>query len=295
MSAAETVGTVRASSTPRDAAPSPRPIDPGRRRAETQTARAGVDHLSSGAIDEAGPTVGSPRSTPDAVGHAPCAQGHTPDADGYLALRAIAEVFEDVQKVRIAIENRVRSAPIDAELVEQRLQGLHESEHQLALLLRRTFRKNVEAEIVGWQAATVGIGEHMLARLLGVIGHPVYTTRHAWEGEGDDRVLVVVGQMERRVSDLWSYCGHGDPNRRKKKGMNADEAMAIGSPRAKMLVHLLAESCLKHKARSPYGPIYDFARAKYEVREGWTPLHQHNAALRLVGKEILRDLWMVAR
>ena len=62
-----------------------------------------------------------------------------------------------------------------------------------------------------------------------------------------------------------------------------------------MIVHLMAEACLKAKARSPYGPVYDEARATYEAREEWTPLHRHNAALRKVGKEILRDLWLVAR
>lgn len=104
--------------------------------------------------------------------------------------------------------------------------------------------------------------------------------------------------------------------------MSAEDAAALGNPRAKVLVHLLAESCVKFKgsdladaalngngrasvepspvvhaparATSPYRPVYDEARARYASKEEWTPGHQHAAALRLVGKEILRDLWLVA-
>ncbi len=304
MSAARDVGTARLAAASNRTPPSPQTLDPGHSRSDIHRCSAGVDHLSSEAIEETPTTDSPPRSTPDAVGQS-LPEAHTSNADGYLALRAIAEVYEDIQRVRIAVFNRIDHAPIDSEILSAALGGIATfdksgkvnggAEHRIALLLRRTFRKVVEPEIVGWQAATIGVGEHMLARLLGVIGHPVHTTVHDWEGDGDKRVLVVKGQMERRVSDLWSYCGHGDPTRRKRKGMSVDEAFALGSPRAKMIVHLMAESCLKAKARSPYGPVYDFARAKYQDREGWTLLHQHNAALRLVGKEILRDLWTAAR
>ncbi len=304
MSAARDVGTARGSATTTPCPPSPQTLDPGQVRRAAQKNDAGVDHLSSEAIEETPTTDSPPRSTPDAVGPRRVAT-QTGSADGYLSLRAIAEVYEDIQRVRIAVFNRIDRAPIDSEILSAALGGIATfdkggkvnggSEHRIALLLHRTFRKVVEPEIRAWAKDTIGVGEHMLARLLGVIGHPVHTTVHDWEGDGEERVLFVKGQMERRVSDLWSYCGHGDPNRRRRKGMSAKETALLGSPRAKMIVHLMAESCLKAKARSPYGPVYDFARAKYEARDGWTPMHQHNAALRLVGKEILRDLWTAAR
>jgi hypothetical protein len=211
--------------------------------------------------------------------------------DGYLSLRATAELFEDFQKTRIAAENRIGRAPIDAEVLAASMGHLKDAEHQMGLVLRRTFRRVVEAEIIGWQAETIGVGEHMLARLLGAIGHPVRMRRHAWE----DDVLVLLEERDRTVSELWSYCGHGDPTRRPKRGISQEDAFRCGNPKAKMIVHLMAEACLKAKARSPYGPVYDDARVHYMDREGWTPLHQHNAALRKVGKEILRDLWVVAR
>ena len=46
---------------------------------------------------------------------------------------------------------------------------------------------------------------------------------------------------------------------------------------------------------SPYRVVYDMAAIKYEDREGWTKGHKRNAALRKVGKEILKDIWLVAR
>lgn len=291
---AQDVGAATSVAESKTRPPLPRTIDPGHTGRGAQATPAGVDHLSSGAMLAADlPKRDSPRSTPDAVGYGNH-DTHPRAADGYLHLRAIAEVYEDIQRVRIAVNNRIDRAPIDPEMMASRLGGIKETEHQIGLLLRRTFRRVVEPEIVGWQAQTIGVGEHLLARLLGVIGHPVHTTVHAWEGEGADRVLVVAGEKERRVSDLWSYCGHGDATRRPRKGMSAADGAACGNPRAKMIVHLMAESCLKAKARSPYGPVYDEARVRYEDRD-WTALHRHNAALRLVGKEILRDLWSVAR
>lgn len=216
------------------------------------------------------------------------------NADGYLTLRVASEMYWDAQKHRIALGNRIGNAPIDSDLFLPLLEGAAASEHQMGLLMRRIYRRVVDPEIVAWQKATLGIGEHLLARLLGAVGHPLHTTVHQWQGEGAERVLVVLGTMERRVSDLWSYCGHGDPTRRPKKGMSADDAAASGNPGAKMLVRLIAEGCMKNM-RSPYRAVYDEGRERYATREDWTPAHQHNAALRLTGKAVLKDLWRVAR
>src|SRR5690606_6954143 len=49
---------------------------------------------------------------------------------------------------------------------------------------------------------------------------------------------------ERSLRQLWTYCGHGAPVKR-RKGMSQDEALGLGSPRCKMLVHLLAEATIK--------------------------------------------------
>jgi hypothetical protein len=89
------------------------------------------------------------------------------------------------------------------------------------------------------------------------------------------------------------------------KSVTDKEVYAMGNRKAKMLVHLLAESCMKlpggnGRSRSPYRDTYDAYRAKYEDRvdvngKPWPDGRKHNAALRVVGKEILLDLWVLAQ
>src|SRR5690606_16891250 len=85
------------------------------------------------------------------------------------------------------------------------------------------------------------------------------------------------------------------------------------NPQIKMRTYLIAESCIK-QMDSPYRAVYDAARTKYadavhseECRRCGpsgkpapvgSPLsdgHKHARAMRLVSKEILRDLWIEAR
>lgn len=66
-----------------------------------------------------------------------------------------------------------------------------------------------------------------------------------WEGEGQSRKLVDDPPYERSISQLWAYCGHGDPDRQRYMGMDATEAFALGRPKLKMLVHLIAECAIR--------------------------------------------------
>jgi len=226
----------------------------------------------------------------------------------YKDLRVWSEMFEDAQKARIACTNRIERGGVDRDHYASQLEAMCDAEHKVELAMKRCFRKVADSDIVAWQKSTLGVGEHMLAHLLGVIGHPRYTTLHHWEGDGKaTRVLIDDGPMERMVSQLWSYCGHGDPDRRRRAGMSKEEAFALGSPRAKMIVHQIAEASMKCMA-SPYRKVYDDARERYadrvhandcpqchaKVGDPWKPGHQHAAALRLVGKEMLKDLWIVS-
>jgi hypothetical protein len=199
------------------------------------------------------------------------------------------------------------------------IEAMERTEHECSLMLARCYRRVVPAAIRQWQQDTPGIGEALLARLLGHLGHPVLAMPHHWQGKGTDRQLVADVPCERTVSQLWQYCGHGDPARRIAKGMSAEDLAAIGSPRLKMLVHLNAEACMKcvgttRSRRSPYRDVYEARRLVTADRvhaapcvrcgpsgrpaaEGspWSAAHQHADALRIVGKEILRDLWRVSR
>lgn len=235
-----------------------------------------------------------------------------PLADPLLAM--LADVREDAQRTRIANENRLRHitrTEVDDDEVMRGL-GLDEShpdvarqaalvqmladvEHQATLNLNRRMRKH---PLGAWCKAQRGIGYGTLpARLLAILGDPY--------------VNMQTGEV-RTVSQLWSYCGHGDPTRKRRKGMSQADLFALGNPDAKMIVHLIAESTMK--AGGPYREVYDKRKANNEGREHatecvrcgpsgspalvgspWSDAHRHADALRIVGKEILRDLWLEAK
>ena len=241
-----------------------------------------------------------------------------PPSSWWLELRTWCDLFEDAQQSRIAAENRARATGVP-DIYNAYLSSIRAAEHECELAMWACYRRVAPRPLIRWQKDTPGIGQHLLARLLGHIGHPVIAIPHHWEGTGANRTLVADTPFIRRVSDLWSYCGHGDPARRKQKGMTADEAASLGKPSAKMLVHLLAEGTMKcigseTRRRSPYRDVYDRRRLLTVERvhtapcvrcgpsgkpaaEGspWSAAHQHTDALRIVGKEILRDMWLICR
>lgn len=264
----------------------------------------------------------------------------------YKELRLYAEMFFDVQEFRKAAENKVRSQSVDAKIVaDKALEHYQQAEHDMSLQMRRCLRRTAPAPVLTWLKAEKGIGEHLLARLLGVIGDPRVATPYHWEGTGKaNRILVADESYERTVSQLWSYCGHGDPERKRYAKMDAEDALACGNPTAKMLVWNMAKAakivCTSHLclrcgkgkishvkggkgcadpefadpvATGHWGEVYLKRRfvtrgrvhAKDCVRCGpkghpaaagspWSAAHKEADALRIVGKEILRDLWVVA-
>src|SRR3972149_2323308 len=224
------------------------------------------------------------------------------------ALRLMAETFADLQRARVSVGNRLGSSQVDQEITGAIFRHAQVAEDVASLAMRRAFR-TAAPTVAAWVKQTHGLGEHLMVRLLGAIGDPAVANPYHWEigkkpkghtcnghcgktKKGEVKHLVADLPYRRSVSQLWSFCGHGDPTRRYRDGMNQDEAFACGNPHAKMLVHLMAECCMK--AGGLYRDVYDVARINYQSREGWTLGHQHNAALRKVGKEILRDLWIVA-
>lgn len=231
--------------------------------------------------------------------------------DGWLELRIWAEMFNDAQQQRIASRNRAERGGVDPTIYQAYTEALEQAERVCGKHMRACYKRVVPKSIVDWQKNTHGLGDHLMARILGQLGHPRHATPHHWEGTGSKRTLVADEPYERTVSQLWQYCGHGRPER-KRKGMTASELAAMGSPDLKMLVHLAAECCMKQKA-SPYRLVYEQQRtlgiSKLHtvecVRCGpsgkpaqpgtpWSAGHQHAHALRVVGKEILRDLWVIA-
>jgi hypothetical protein len=273
---------------------------------------------------------------------------------GYTELRLYAEMFFDVQEFRLSLENKIRSGTVhdDAVLFSDAIARLKLTEKEMSDATIAEMNQTVAPSILVWQQTQHGIGEHTLGLLLGVIGDPYVAHPYHWVGKGKGkRVQVADESFIRKVSQLWAYCGHGDPARKPRKGVSVEEAAALGSPKAKKLVYLMAANCVKagvryycadaemfkpkgkedadkvicglcgeqkddhlRKSLSDYGQLYLDSRHHYEdrvhqvacVRCGpsgkpalaGSPLskgHQHAAALRKVGKEILRDLWIAAR
>ena len=235
---------------------------------------------------------------------------------GWLDLRMTAELFDRAQLERIAVGNLIRrpedGGNIDPVFFAGLLVRLEATEHEARLMMRRTYRRVVPPELRQWQKESRGVGEDLLARLLGHLGDPYIATPHYWEGFGPFRTLMVEPSRVRTISQLWQYAGHGDASRKPTKGMTAEDMFGLGKPMLKMLVHLNAEACMKQPNGSRYRDVYLDARAKVLDRvhavecrrcgpsgkpavEGspWSLGHQHAHGLRIVGKELLRDMWLV--
>lgn len=232
-----------------------------------------------------------------------------------VGLRVYTRSYWDAQKHRIKISNRAFSGVTDEETVADIRQSAKRTEDLLSKAMTANFKASFP-EIYAWTQETSGLGPVLMGRLLGEIGHPCWAFPSHWEGKGDTRKLVSDPPFMRNPAKLFAYCGMGDPSRRPFKGMTDKDVYAMGNPKAKMLVHLLAESCMKQQGsgtrrRSPYRDIYDIYRARYTDRieknpdgtpkldkdgnpKPWSDGHQHNAALRVTGKEILLDLWVKA-
>jgi len=228
-----------------------------------------------------------------------------------LDLAFVADLVDDLEATRIANENRLRHMTRDATDSDggERGLGLDERDPAVATVAAlvetlagaektavRLLEKEMKQHPLGpWVKAQKGIGLKQAARLLASVGDPYINEQ--------------TGQP-RTVSQLWSYCGHGDASRKPKKGMTQAEAFALGSPVAKMRLYLIACSIIK-QMDSPLRKVYDDRKAETEFRlhatecrrcgpsghpaqpgSPWSDGHRHADALRIVGKEVLRGLWL---
>lgn len=235
----------------------------------------------------------------------------TPDMLRSPVLKIAADVLDDLERVRIANENRLRqmTRPIDEvdEDGENRGFGLtleHPDVKRLADLVEGLTAAEKHAErnlttvlkehpLGAWIKAQRGIGDKQGARLLAAVGDPYWNTLH---------------NRPRLVSELWSYCGYGDAARQvRRRGEKAN-----WSASAKMRAYLVSVSIVK--AGGPWREIYDAARESYEdavhtteckrcgpsgkPAQPGSPIsagHQHARALRIVSKEVLKGLWLESR
>jgi hypothetical protein len=262
------------------------------------------DQLASGTHTT---SVGAGAEGHDPAITSPPPRGAAPGRDQDLLLYLYADHLDDLEKLRIATENRLRTLTDETEhgkgipadlpevvLLTNQLDQLRTLEHGATLALKRAMR----AHYLGpWCKQTVGVGEKQLARLLAAIGNPAWNDLHQ--------------RPRRGPAELWAYAGlhviEGQAARR-RKGVKAN-----WSTDAKTRAWLIATSCVK-QAHSPYRAVYDRVREHQAdavhtapcVRCGpsgkpaseGSPLsagHQHARALRAVSKELLKDLWREAK
>ena len=229
--------------------------------------------------------------------------------DGWGELRICADLLYRAQQERIAVGNLLRTS--DRDLFGPHFAQLEATEHAARLMLRRCYRRVVPTSLKALQKTEAGLGEDSFARILGHLGDPYIATPHWWEGTGTNRTLMVGEPYVRTIGQLWQYCGHGAPGRA-AKGMTAEQLAGLGNSTLKMLVHLQAEFCMKQKGR--YRLLYEAIRSQVDdkvhsipcvrcgpsgkpAQEGtpWAKGHQHAHALRVLGKELLRDMWLARR
>lgn len=252
----------------------------------------------------------------------------------YWQLRTASRNYYDAYRYTTRVSNRLRALARAGEAYDidlhAQLEAANAMKDNQQVILTRIYRNLAPPRVRAFQKETLGIGEVWMARLIGEVGDFKVYTEAWWESPDEDggrtstdsqspeddedededrgplpkRVLAIGDVRTTGVRELWAYCGHGDPERRRRRNQSQDEALASGNPTAKMIVHQMAEFALRSngkpdkngKARgaTPYYQCYLDARAHAEaLHPDWRPGHVYNHAVRLVGKAILKDLWRI--
>lgn len=253
-------------------------LDGGHCRIEPQTDPVPVTNFASDQVHTA-PHKACVAGEPNLVGH-------------------YADIVDDLEKVRIANENRLRAFVQDhgfgvdnpgvanlAELVV----SLKAAEDRAIKMLE----KSMKAHPLGaWVARTKGLGLKQAGRMLAAIGDPYWHDLY-------DR--------PRTKAELRSLCGWGDARQqRRQRGVKAN-----WNADAKKRVWCIAERMVKG---GHYRPVYDATREHYADAVHTEPCprcgpagkpalpgsplskgHQHARALRAVSKAILNDLYDEAK
>jgi hypothetical protein len=275
-------------------------LHPAQRRRDTHGLPGGVDLLAStdqGLPVTHGASVGAGDPSPvlPSILRTPPIRRSAgePEMLPWRELRLACEIAEDIAEQEGALDNRIRASAV-TKATEKHLvrmaAALHQAKLAADLNRRDTYRAVVPKAIREWQEYTAGIGDEGLPRLLGHIGHPAWKWVH--EAQGETRDAILVDSSHRTFGQLIAYCGLV-PCRRRHKGMTADDAQGLGRRRVGPIIHMIADSAGIKNRDSIYRGWYDDARTFYDTQD-IAPGHAMNRALRIVKREILRDLWTVA-
>lgn len=236
-------------------------------------------------------------------------------------LSMAAEIVTDVEATKNANLNRLRQltdtsergagfGPDNSAVIE-----LTEIVAQLADVEARAVKhleKTMKAHPLGpWMKAQKGVGAKQCARLLATIRDPYWN-------DADD--------SPRTLRQLWRFCGldvvpagvQDRPDSQSADGPGAAPSKRKGqlvtwNPEARQRIWLIASKTVMFRD-SGYRAVYDAGREKYaeavheaeckrcgpkgkpaQPGSALSAGHQHARAVRLVAKEILRDVWRESR
>lgn len=232
--------------------------------------------------------------------------------DKMWQLRAGARNYQDAHQQVTKLSNRKKALerhdpPRSHPALEAQLATAKAAREAIGKDLVKLYKLFAPPAIRQFQEETIGLGPLYIAQLLGIYGDFVTTTEAWWDEDptGEEKRVLTLGRTYTvGVRDVWAYFGHGDPERRHRRGATAEEQFKAGNPVAKSLAHMTAEFALrqngepdkngKPRPKSPYYPYY--AAWKQEAANAhpkWTAGHCHYHAIRKVAKAILKDLWRV--
>lgn len=158
-----------------------------------------------------------------------------------MSISGIGKVYQDVQKIRIALSNKTwaaeagRSAAVP-KVFETMIQQLEDIEKQLMKVGTDELKYHPAWP---WLSKVKGLGTTLAVQLLGHIGD--------------------IGRFE-TVSKLWRYAGLGVINGRAERKRQGEKLHY--KPQFKTLMYKIGESFIKTK--SPYKKIYDEKKSYYQ-------------------------------
>lgn len=202
------------------------------------------------------------------------------DIESPNLFRTLVDHYTQVQKLRVALENRVRAIrqqkdetqTIPAWMVRS-LERFYEEEKELTRAMKWLASSLTLYNV--WLKHVKGIGPTLAVKLIGLIGS---------------------AERFPRVSKLWRYAGLAVIDGKAEKTQKGEKRHY--NARLKSLLYVISSSFLKvhGKVYQPYAEIYYTARRKYEAEKpDWTKLHVHYASIRKMEKLFLSHLWHVWR
>ena len=143
-----------------------------------------------------------------------------------MSIRATAEGLLDMKDQRVRVTNRVERGGTGDKIMAADMKAAAESSEKLyEKMLLGVYQRGVPDRIREFAAGIPGQASGpSFPWNIAMIGNPRIATPYHKEGNS----LIAGEPYQRSVSQLWSYAGCGDPERRPKKGMVKAELLAMG-------------------------------------------------------------------